>query len=56
MGTIYEAAKYQGKWAVYDKVSRTFSHIGKGKKFCIAKAKELTEELLEIWKDPIFNV
>lgn len=37
----FEAAKYQGKWSVFDKGSKTFSHIGVGKKKASAKAKEL---------------
>ena len=36
-------AKYQNKWAVYDKVSRTFSFIGCGKKFCQQKVNELNK-------------
>ena len=41
----YELAKYQGKWAVYDSVSRTFSWIGKGKRFCQRKVMSLNYEL-----------
>ena len=41
----YELAKYQGKWAVYDKVSRTFSWIGKGKRFFMRKVLSLNERL-----------
>lgn len=44
MNTIWEPAKYHGKWAVYDPVSNTFSHIGKGKKFCTEKANELNKD------------
>lgn len=39
----WELAKYRNKWAVYNRTSRTFSHIGKGKRFCQNKAKELNE-------------
>jgi len=39
----FEAAKYGNKWAVFDKVSRTFSFIGCGKRFCQKKAKELND-------------
>ena len=44
METIWEPAKYHGKWSVFDRVSNTFSHIGKGKKFCTEKARELNKE------------
>lgn len=37
----FEAAKYEGKWSVFDKNSRTFSNIGIGKKKATEKAKEL---------------
>jgi len=40
---MFEAAKYGNKWAVFDTVSRTFSCIGYGKRFCEKKAKELNE-------------
>lgn len=39
----WEAAKYKGKWAVFDTVSRTFNWIGRGKRFCERKAKELND-------------
>ena len=39
----FEAAKYQGKWSIFDNGSRTYSHIGVGKKKAIAKAKELND-------------
>ena len=39
----YELAKYKGKWAVFDKTSRTYSFIGKGKKFCKRKVESLNE-------------
>lgn len=39
----FEAAKYGRFWAVFEKVSRTFSYIGMGKKFCKKKAQELNE-------------
>ena len=42
--TDFEAAKYNGKWAVFAKKSRTFHFIGKGKKFCEKKARELNEK------------
>lgn len=37
----YDLAKYKGKWSVYDKVTRTYSFIGKGKKFCKRKVLSL---------------
>ena len=40
----WEAAKYNGIWAVFSKQSRTFSFIGAGKRFCVKKAKELNQE------------
>lgn len=43
MKTSFEAAKYENKWAVFDKISKTFSFIGSGKWFCEKKAKELNE-------------
>lgn len=43
MSDNWELAKYGNKWAVFDRVSRTFSHIGEGKRFCQNKAKELNE-------------
>jgi len=43
MKTSFEAAKYGNKWGVFDKVSKTFSFIGSGKRFCEKKAKELNE-------------
>lgn len=52
---VFEAAKYQGKWAVYDTDSRTFSHIGAGKKFCEKKATQLNNELVEIFNDPLLD-
>ena len=30
----FELAKYKGKWAVFDKRSRTFFFVGKGKRYC----------------------
>jgi len=39
----FEAAKYEGKWAVFAKRSRTFSWVGKGKRFCQKMAKVLNE-------------
>lgn len=39
----FEAGKYQGKWSVFSKPSRTFSHIGIGKKKAIKKARELND-------------
>ena len=41
----FELAKYKGKWAVYDSRSRTFSFIGKGKRFCNRKVMTLNNEL-----------
>lgn len=43
MSNDFESAKYGRFWAVYDRVSRTFSNIGMGKKFCQKKAQELNE-------------
>lgn len=43
MKESFEAAKYGNKWAVFDKVSKTFSSIGAGKRFCQKKAKELND-------------
>lgn len=39
----FEPAKYQGKWSVYDKTSRTYSNIGVGKKNAVKKAEELNK-------------
>ena len=39
----YELAKYKGKWAVFDKVSRMFYFVGMGKKFCKRKVESLNE-------------
>jgi hypothetical protein len=44
MNTIWEPAKYHNKWAVFDRVSRLFFYVGKGKKFCTEKARELNKE------------
>ncbi len=41
---LFEIAKYHKKWAVFCKTSRTFSFIGKGKKFCESKVKELNQK------------
>ena len=41
MANIFELAKYGNKWAVYDKVTRTFSCIGSGKKNCEERVKQL---------------
>lgn len=41
----FEAAKYNGKWSVFDKVSRTYSNIGVGKKKATEKAKELNQPI-----------
>lgn len=41
----FELAKYKGKWAVFDRVSRTFSFTGKGKRFCKRKVMSLNNEL-----------
>lgn len=48
METIWEASKWHNKWAVFDRVSRTFSFVGKGKKFCTEKAMELNKEWFEL--------
>jgi len=37
----WEVAKSGRTWGVFDKTSRTFSFIGKGKRFCEKKAEEL---------------
>lgn len=39
----YELSKYKGKWAVFDKTSRTYSFIGNGKRFCKRKVESLNE-------------
>ena len=43
MEASFELVKYQGKWAVYDKTSRTYSFIGKGKRFCKRKVISLND-------------
>ena len=43
----FEAAKYEGKWAVYAKTSRTFNWIGKGKRFCEKMSSMLNEVVNE---------
>lgn len=43
----FEVAKYHNKWAVYCKRSNTFSSIGKGKKYCEEKVRQLNNELNE---------
>ena len=53
MKGLFVAAKYENKWAVFDKTSRTFSHIGKGKIFCEKKARELNNDLDAIFNDPL---
>ena len=53
MKELFVAAKYENKWAVFDKTSRTFSHIGKGKIFCEKKARELNNDLDAIFNDPL---
>lgn len=44
---MYEAAKYNDnghwKWAVFNTVSRCFFFIGKGRRFCEKKSRELNE-------------
>ena len=38
----WELAKWDRRiWGVYDKKSHTFSFVGKGKRFCEKKVKEL---------------
>lgn len=38
----FELGKYNGRiWAVFDKKSRSFSNIGKDKRFCQRKVDEL---------------
>ncbi|SEA79770.1 hypothetical protein SAMN04487851_11463 [Prevotella sp. tc2-28] len=41
MEKSFETAKYHNKWVVFDKVSRTFTDIGKGRKFCEKRVLEL---------------
>lgn len=41
MSTKFEVAKYNGKWAVFAKASRTFSDIGRGRKLCQQRVLEL---------------
>lgn len=38
-----ELTKYRGKWAVYFPNSKTYEFIGKGKRFCEKKIKELNK-------------
>ena len=46
MKTKWEAAKWNRRiWGVFDKDSRLFFHVGKGKRFCEKKAKELNDQL-----------
>ncbi len=37
----FEACKYHGKWAVYSRMTGTFDCIGKGRRWCERKAREL---------------
>jgi hypothetical protein len=53
MEKSFIAAKYENKWSVFDKTSRTFSYIGKGKRFCEKKARQLNEDLEKIFDDPL---
>lgn len=54
MVSVFEAAKWNRRvWAVLDTSSGTFSHIGKGKRFCEKKAKELNRMLEECFNDPL---
>lgn len=39
----FEACKYKGKWAVYDRKSCTYSYIGKGRAFCEWMARDLNK-------------
>lgn len=41
MRPIFELAKYHGRWAVFDRISRVFYDTGKGKKFCKMKVNGL---------------
>lgn len=53
---VFEAAKYERRiWAVLDKSSGTFSHIGRGKSFCEKKADELNRELEECFNSPLLD-
>ena len=40
----FEVAKYHKKWAIFANGSKTFHFIGKGKKFCEKKVKELNQK------------
>lgn len=56
MEQIYEAAKWDRRtWGVFDKTSRLFFYVGKGKRFCEKKARELNRELEECLNDPILG-
>lgn len=37
----FSAEKYHGRWSVYCMMSNTFSFIGKGRRWCERKAREL---------------
>ena len=42
----FELAKYDRRiWAVFEKRTRIFYYIGKGKRFCQNKVKELNSRL-----------
>lgn len=43
MDEPFELAKYENKYAVYAKSARCFFFIGKGKRFCQKKVKELNK-------------
>ena len=40
----WEAAKFGNRWAVFCKVNRAYIFIGKGKRFCERKARELNSQ------------
>lgn len=41
MNDNWVATKFGGRWAVFDKATASYTFIGKGRKFCELKAKEL---------------
>lgn len=43
MEKYFDIAKHGGRWAVVDYTSRTFSHIGEGKKNCKKIADRLNK-------------
>ena len=41
MAQAFELAKYKGKWSVFNKNSRLFFYIGRGKRNCQAVVNQL---------------